>query len=181
MQTFIQRIWLQRHLRASARVDRKDLIARRERAAKLSQAAFRRMRVRADPKLRELQRLSQDLISVCAVTVHVKDGPRLERAVEAAAKGGLPSHSAAMIAAQTVAAELRSKREAQNFALTNLKQLIRQSKATVDEVHRAVFYQEFPPRNSGIDPLDNWNTKITEYIQLLQVRCGITGEASGHF
>ena len=58
------------------------------------------VQVRSDPKLTLMRELSSDLLSVCAVTAHVKDGPRLERAVESAAKGGLPAHSSAMIAAQ---------------------------------------------------------------------------------
>lgn len=58
------------------------------------------VQVRSDPQLIQMRELSSDLLRVCAMTTHVKDGPRLERAVEAAAKGGLPAHSSAMVAAQ---------------------------------------------------------------------------------
>jgi hypothetical protein len=96
------------------------------------------MCVRADPRLQRLRTLSRELLAVCASTTHAKDGPRLERAVEAAHRAGLPPKSAAMLAARAVAADLRGRRERQSNALTSLKALLARAQACVDGMQQAV-------------------------------------------
>ena len=56
--------------------------------------------------------------------------------------------------------------------------LLDEAKGTVDEVHRAIFFQSFPHCPRGIDIVATWNARIRDVKGRLEV-CTVVLDAPG--